>query len=124
MLAYSPWIYVVTATNIHVIDARDPSNPVYFAEYTIGVGITSIESITPNQLYAGGTGGAGVFYLADQRSWSYVDYDEMSFEFNGSFDTDSRITLQATGPATVMALTYEVEDIDDKTNGSDGPAST
>ena len=124
LISFAPWIYILTDSKMHVIDARDPRNPVYYAEYEGPTGLTSIESTNPNQLYVGGRDGGGIFYLADQRSWQYVDYDEMSFEFNGTYDTDSRITLQATGPATVLALTYEVEDIDDKTNGSDGPAST
>lgn len=37
-------------------------------------------------------------------------YDELPFEFNGTYDSDSRYYLQATGPCTVLAVTIEVDD--------------
>lgn len=36
------------------------------------------------------------------------DYDNYPFEFDGDFSTDSRICIRATGPVTIMALTYMV----------------
>jgi hypothetical protein len=114
-VAYSPWLYVNTATTGVVLDFRDPTAPTTYATYTGFTGITSLASRKANVFFAGGSGG---LLASDQRSWLYVDYDEMSFEFNGTYDTDARITLEATGPAQVLAITYEVEDIDDPTDGS------
>jgi hypothetical protein len=37
------------------------------------------------------------------------DYDEFPFEFDGDTETDPRIYLRATGPCTIMALTYEIK---------------
>ena len=36
-------------------------------------------------------------------------YDNTPFSFNGSFDTDSRVCLKATGPCSIMALVYDVQ---------------
>lgn len=121
MVSFSPWLYVVNETKGFVVDFRVPTLPVTHATYTGFVGLTSLASKQANVLFAGGDTGEGVIYAADQRSWLYVDYDEMSFEFNGTYETDSRVTLRATGPATVLAITYEVEDIDNPTDGSDRP---
>jgi hypothetical protein len=38
-----------------------------------------------------------------------TEYDTVPFEFDGSYNTDSRIYLRATAPATIMALVYEVK---------------
>jgi len=37
-----------------------------------------------------------------------TDYDELPFEFNGEEESDPRIFMRATGPCTVMALSYGV----------------
>jgi len=121
MIAFSPWLYVVNPTKGFVVDFRDPSLPVTFATYTGFAGLNALASKQANVLFAGGDNAGGTVWAADQRSWLYVDYDEMSFEFNGTYDTDSRVTLRATGPATVLAITYEVEDIDNPTDGSGRP---
>lgn len=39
-------------------------------------------------------------------------YDERPFEFEGSYDVDSRVVIVANGPATILALTIEVDDSD------------
>lgn len=41
-----------------------------------------------------------------------TDYDEQPFEFDGSYDPDSRVYLQAQGPATLLALVYDIDDPD------------
>lgn len=38
------------------------------------------------------------------------EYDEPCFPFCGSFDTDSRVYLKATGPVKVLALVYEIKE--------------
>lgn len=38
-----------------------------------------------------------------------TDYDYVPFEFNGENETDPRIRIRATGPATILALTYTVK---------------
>ena len=35
-------------------------------------------------------------------------YDELPFEFDGEDETDPRVYMRATGPCTILALTYEV----------------
>lgn len=37
-------------------------------------------------------------------------YDELPAEFNGTYDSDSRVYLRATGPATVLALSFNIDD--------------
>lgn len=37
-------------------------------------------------------------------------YDELPFEFDGEDEVDPRIYLQATGPATILAVTYGIKD--------------
>jgi len=37
-------------------------------------------------------------------------YDHTPFEFNGSHDTDSRVSLRATGPCKIMAIVYGIKD--------------
>ena len=37
-------------------------------------------------------------------------YDHTPFEFNGNSEEDSRVSLRATGPCKIMALTYGVKD--------------
>lgn len=121
-MSFFPWVYLVGGTDGHVIDLRDPASPDYYANYTGFADIQSIVSRNPNILFAGSnTPTAGNLYAADQRSWDLVDYDEMSFVFDGTYDSDARFCVQATGPVKVLALTIEVEDVDDPTNGSDRP---
>lgn len=38
------------------------------------------------------------------------DYDNQPFEFNGNTETDPRIHIRATGPCTILALTYEPDE--------------
>jgi hypothetical protein len=38
------------------------------------------------------------------------DYDELPFEFDGTYDSDSRYYLQTTAPCTVLAVTVVVDD--------------
>ena len=123
-MSFSPWIYVTTATTIVVVDARVPTAPVFHAEWTGFLGNQAISSRKANVMFAGSIDSTGRLYAADQRSWLLVDYDEMSFEMNGTYETDSRLTIKAEGPCKVLSITYEVEDIDDKNNGSDGPAAS
>ena len=123
-MSFSPWIYATTATTIVAVDARIPTAPVFFAEWTGFAGQTRIESRQANILFTGSTDSTGILYASDQRSWLLVDYDEMSFELNGTYHPDSRLTIKAEGPCTVLSITYEVEDIDDQTNGSDGPSAS
>lgn len=123
-MAFSPWIYVTTPTTIVAVDARIPTAPVYFAEWTGYLGQQTILSRQANILFTGSNDSTGRLYSSDQRSWLLVDYDEMSFELNGTYHPDSRLTIKAEGPCTVLSITYEVEDIDDQTNGSDGPSAS
>jgi hypothetical protein len=122
--AFSPWIYVSTPTTIVAVDARIPTAPVYFAEWTGYLGNQTIASRQAHILFTGSIDSTGRLYASDQRSWLLVDYDEMSFELNGTYHPDSRLTLKAEGPCSVLSVTYEVEDIDDQTNGSDGPSAS
>lgn len=122
LVSFFPWVYLVGGTSGHVVDFRVASSPAYFAQYTGFADLTSIQSKDPNILFVGAnTSPAGKVYAADQRDWTLVDYDEMSFPFDGKYDTDSRFCVQSTGPCVMQAMTIEVEDIDDPTNGSDRP---
>ena len=47
------------------------------------------------------------------------EYDEIPFEFDGVDDTDSRIYMRATGPCTILALTYGIEGIEPKKEDKD-----
>ena len=44
------------------------------------------------------------------RSSTQGEYDNIPIPFAGSYDTDGRICLRATGPATLLALTYEIDE--------------
>ena len=46
-----------------------------------------------------------------------TDYDEQPFEFGGTCDTDSRICMRATGPCTILALSYNVNYERNKSDG-------
>jgi len=39
-----------------------------------------------------------------------TDYDEVAFEFNGEDEVDPRIHIRSTGPITLMALLYDIDD--------------
>lgn len=119
-LICTPYVYAVQATTGHVVDISTPAAPVLFASYSGFTGIKSLASNNPNHLFAGSTTGAGVFYSADQRSNAYVDYDELPFEFDGEYDPDSRVYFQSQGPATVIAMVYDVEDSDIETDSKPG----
>lgn len=116
-----PYLYAMQATVGHVIDLTDPTAPVLFVSYTGFVGLKSFAHNGSNQLFAGSITDEGTFYSADQRANRYVDYDERPFEFDGEYDTDSRLYLQAQGPATILAITYDVEDSDNQADDSTEP---
>jgi hypothetical protein len=121
-----PYLYAVEGTSTSVIDLTDPSAPVLFATYSGFTGLKSFASSGGHVLFVGMITDGGIFYAGDQRANRYVDYDERPFEFDGEFDTDSRIYLQAQGPATILAITYDVEDSDNETDSdrSTGNANT
>jgi hypothetical protein len=52
----------------------------------------------------------------DFRSDTQVHFDQQRFDFDGYYDTDSRICLEFYGPATLLALTYQVDDTDNPPN--------
>ena len=55
-------------------------------------------------------------YGTDLVTTALIDeYDTDPFEFDGSYDTDNRIYLRATGPCTIMALTYDIKEGKSKT---------
>jgi hypothetical protein len=39
----------------------------------------------------------------------FTEYDELPFPFDGNSDTDPRVYVRATGPCTILALTYGVK---------------
>jgi hypothetical protein len=121
-----PYLYAVEGTSTSVIDLTDPSAPVLFATYSGFTGLKSFASSGGNVLFVGMLSDGGTFFAGDQRANRYVDYDERPFEFDGEFDTDSRLYLQAQGPATILAVTYDVEDSDNETDSdrSTGNANT
>jgi hypothetical protein len=43
-------------------------------------------------------------------------YDQDSFPFNGSYDTDSRVWIRATAPCTIKAVVYGIRESESKTN--------
>lgn len=43
-----------------------------------------------------------------------TDYSELPFEFDGETEADPRLCMRATGPCTILALTYGVEETDKK----------
>lgn len=47
------------------------------------------------------------------------DYSELPFEFDGETEADPRIYMRATGPVTVLALTYDVEGNDEAADSTD-----
>ena len=38
------------------------------------------------------------------------EYNELSFDFDGTYNPDSRVYIQAQGPVKVLALVYEIDD--------------
>lgn len=116
-----PYMYALQPTVGHVFDLTDPTAPVHFVGYTGFTDLKSFATKGANQFLAGSTTSSGIFYAADQRSNRYVDYDERPFEFDGTYDTDSRVFLQAQGPATVLAITYDIEDSDNEADDFTGP---
>lgn len=123
LLVFHPYAYLHGPTKAAAIDFTVPTAPTAVAIWPGYTGVTSIASDRSAVFFSGSTTSSGILYASDVRSWDLVDYDEMSFEFNGTFDTDSRVYLQATGPATILALTFEIEDADQPQRGSDGPGT-
>lgn len=115
-----PYIYVATATLTSVIDATNPASPSIIATYQGYTDVTSMVGQSPGLFFSGSTTSSGQIYASDVRSWELIDYDEPSFEFPGEFDTDTRLYFECTGPATILQVSYEIEDIDYPQRGSDG----
>lgn len=40
------------------------------------------------------------------------EYDKLPFEIDSTYDTDSRVYIKATGPATILSMVYEIDDPD------------
>jgi hypothetical protein len=40
------------------------------------------------------------------------EYDKLPFEIDSTYDTNSRVYLKATGPATILSMVYEIDDPD------------
>ena len=116
-----PYIYAATPTYTHVIDATNPLGPTVIAEYQGYTDVTSMRGPSPGLFFSGSITSSGQLYASDVRSWELVDYDEMSFEFNDVIDTDRRLYFECDGPATILAVTFSVEDIDYPTRDTDGP---
>ena len=107
--------YVTCSTGrVSIVDISDPSDLTLAATYlnasAIGtaVGLVVVDGVT----YIIDSSGRLVSF--NFVSAEHVTWDETKFEFNGTFDTDSRVYLQITGPATVLAMTYDVEDSDNQ----------
>jgi hypothetical protein len=41
-----------------------------------------------------------------------AEYDKLPFYIDSTYDTDSRVYLKATGPATILSMVYEIDDPD------------
>lgn len=48
------------------------------------------------------------------EGYSGTSYDQDSFPFNGSYDTDSRVWIRATGPCTIKAVVYGIRESESK----------
>ena len=121
MNVFWPYAYVAAPTKTTVVDFSNALSPVVVASYEGYTDVTSMVGQSPGLFFSGSTTSSGQIYASDVRSWELVDYDEPSFEFPGEFDTDSRLYFEATGPATILQVSFEVEDIDYPQRGSDGP---
>lgn len=108
--------YAFVATSdgkITIVDIGDPSAMSIVGTYNGSGSIGAPASITvvDGVVYVLDTASSTVFAL-DFTSSSRATYDNYPFEFDGSYEVDSRIYLQATGPATVLGITYDVDDTD------------
>lgn len=107
------YVYVVTSTGkIVVIDIADPSTPTLVGVYTNAAGLGTPSGIieVDGQVYI--VDSAGGLVTLNFTSTDLVNYGEYPLEFDGTYNTDSRIHLEITGPATILALTYHVDDTD------------
>lgn len=121
MNVFWPYAYVAAPTKTTVVDFSNALSPVVVASYQGYTDVTSMVGQSPGLFFSGSTTSSGQIYASDVRSWELIDYDEMSFEFPGTFDTDSRLYFEATGPATILQVSFEIEDVDYPQRGSDGP---
>lgn len=107
------FVYVVTSTGkIVVVNISDPSTPTLVGVYTNASGLGTPSGVieVDGEVYVVNSNGSLV--SLDFTSTDLVNYGEFPLEFDGTYDTDSRISLTITGPATILALTYHVDDTD------------
>ena len=107
------YAFVATSTGLIIIVAvTDPTTPTLVGTYTnpTGLGTPSSIEYVDGILYI--VDSTGSLVSLDTTSDELVDYGEYPLDFDGLYNTDSRIALRITGPATLMALTYEVDDTD------------
>lgn len=50
------------------------------------------------------------------EGYSGTTYDQDSFPFDGSYDTDSRVWIRATAPCTIKAVVYGIKESESKAN--------
>lgn len=114
LAAAGDYVYVVTtAGKVIIFNVGDPSAPTLVGTYTNASGLG-----TPSGIVVSDEGvvyivdSAGSLVALDFASIDRVNYGEYPIDFDGEYNVDSRIHLEITGPATVLALTYKVDDAD------------
>lgn len=118
--AYDPGGYLFVSTSagsIVVVDIRNPTAMSVLHVFTDAqLGSNPRLVVIGRRVYVVSSAG---FVGIDFSSSSGVEYDDYPFEFDGTYDTDSRIYLQFTGPATVLGIAYDVEDADNSPTDSE-----
>ncbi len=122
--------YLAVATSdgkIHMYSIADLTAPVFLFTYTNVAAIgTDPRFLVIGGIYYVVNSSAELISVFDFRTDTQSNFDNyledleaFRFDFDGEYHTDSRICLEFYGPATLCAVTYEVDDTDNPPrNGS------
>lgn len=107
------YAYVSTSTgSIIIVNIADPSDISLVGTYSNAAGIGTATRLIEVDGVVYVVDSAGNLVEIDFTSTELVNYGEYPLEFDGDYNTDSRLHLTVTGPATILAVTYEVDDTD------------
>lgn len=88
-----------------------------YTEYSVLTRRARVENVA---LIASNLYGAGLSVGPDSANLRVIEghsgtsYDQDSFPFNGSYDTDSRVWVRATAPCTIKAVVYGIRESESK----------
>jgi hypothetical protein len=113
------YAYVGTSDGkVVVLNVSQPTSVTLIVVYSNSTDLGEIVGIVARDGDVFTLDAAGSMSRLNFRSTDRVTYGEYPFPYDGTYDTDSRLTLTLSGPATVLAVTYHVDDTDNPASES------